>query len=450
MFLGYDQPVKQYDSFIIGPYDFHPASGKIELHYSLDDEVSFTETLTFNQPVDTAMVDAATLDRALTMLLIAGGVSYYKTCLPKTILVRRGLTEEQAKFWNTVYEKGLGEFFFRNDIDFRGLINFPHTEKAHAEVPHADVPDIRRVLVPVGGGKDSIVTAELLRRAGHQVTLLRVGEHPIITKLAEEMDMPMLTIKRQLSPALFALNEQGALNGHVPVTAYLSCVSVVTALLTGHTDVALSNERSANEGNVEFHGTEINHQWSKSLEFERMFQQYVSEYVTHEVHYFSLLRPLSELHITKLCSAFESYLPLLTSCNANWKILEKQGSTMWCKKCPKCAFAFALFAAFLPKDRVVQMFGGNLFDDTALDTLYRELLGISGHKPFECVGTVNETQSAFLMIHKRGDFDDTHVMQMFLTEITPPADISLIDDAMTPDSDHAIPAPFDAIIRLHV
>ncbi len=369
--------MKPYSRFIFESYSFDAQTGTVELRYSLDGEVPFVETLRFGHAIDMTGLDAEALDRALFALHLAGGASYYKTCLPKTIEIKSGsLSQQQTAFWNALYENGLGEFFYKNDIDFRELIKFPvggsplpspHLSavalaKAEPSPKGRRSEDHRRVLVPVGGGKDSTVTIELLKKAGVDVTLFRMGGHPVIEAFAKIADCPLLTVERALSKELFALNEQGALNGHVPITAYLSLVAVVTAILTKHDAIALSNERSAEEGNVEFHGKEINHQWSKSLEFERMLQNYVQTWITPDVSYFSLLRSLSELHITKLCAELTPYLDTITSCNANWRILKPKGKERWCGTCPKCAFAFALFAAFLPKAEIVKMFGKNLFE----------------------------------------------------------------------------------------
>lgn len=442
-------PVKSYSRFIFDSYSFSPEEKKIELRYGLDDEVKFTETILFPPHVTLVKVDPSTLDRALRALHLIGGISYFKTCLPKEIEIRtRPLTEDQAEFWNAVYENGLGEFFYKNDIDFRGLIRFPADAKEEdAASRGVSTPSKRaRVLVPVGGGKDSTVTMELLRKTDADITLWRMGRHPFIDLFAEETGLPLLSMERRLSPELFKLNEQGALNGHVPITAYLSFASVVTALLTGHNAVSLSNERSADEGNVEFHGMEINHQWSKSLAFETMFQAYVGRWITPDVAYFSLLRPLSELAITALCIREEHMLEHITSCNANWRIYKTPGDKQWCGACPKCAFAFALFAAFLPRERVAAMFDKDLFDDGALLPLYRELLGISGHKPFECVGTPEETAAAFAIIRKRGDFAGTAAMKMYEEELKIKPTDAQIDALFAPSGEHAIPAPFDTII----
>lgn len=430
--------MKQYESCIFDSYSFDLSKGKIALNYSLDDEVKFTETIEVSALFldyarnDTLEARSSKLEASLFALHLIGGISYFKTCLPKNIVIRSGaLTETQAAFWNTVYTEGLGEFFYKNGIDFRGVVKFPVTAKTKDDTPNPNPnPNPNsKILVPLGGGKDSLVTVELLKKQGHSITLFRLGAHPVIEQLAKIAGLPLLTVKRCLSPELFRLNEEGALNGHVPITAYLSILSIFVAELTGHTDVVMSNEASATEGNVMFHGKEINHQWSKGIVFEQMLQQYLQDSIGSTVQYSSLLRPYSELQIVEMFCRYPEYFEHFTSCNTNWKIgssrkssglpreaLSAAKSEVWCGSCPKCAFAFCLFAAYLPLPTLLKIFGKNLFEDTALLSLYRELLGLQGFKPFECVGTPEETKEAFRLAHERGELEGTPVMEMFLQE----------------------------------
>ncbi|MFH1444579.1 MAG: endonuclease domain-containing protein [Candidatus Peregrinibacteria bacterium] len=443
--------MKQYQTFIFDSHVFDPETGKIELHYSLDDEVYFTETLLLPHPEKPYALSPT--PHALHALHLIGGISYYKTCCPKQIEIRSGnLTDEQADFWNTVYTKGLGEFFFRNQIDFRDLIHFPYSPLSPALSPRERVArsDGRgaRILVPIGGGKDSTVTVELLKKAGYDITLLRIGHHPLIKQTAEIAGLPLLTVERHLAPELFDLNAQGALNGHVPVTAYLSLLAAVIAELYGFDAVVMSNERSANEGNVEYLGTKINHQWSKSLECERMLRTSLQESGS-AVEYFSLLRPLSELKITQIFATLPQYFSVTTSCNANWKILGKKQASRWCGTCPKCAFVFTMLAAFLPQKTLLEVFGENLFDKEQLLPTFRQLLGLEGFKPFECVGTPEETIAAFLLAHERGDLDQSKAMKLFVEHVLPTLKQpkKIIEEALKPSSEHCIPAPFSSLLQ---
>lgn len=406
--------MKQYSTFIFDSYSFDPKTGKIALQYALDDEVTFTETITLPTK-GLVEYNPEKLDRALQGLHLIGGISYYKTCCPQSIEVRTAqLTEDQAEFWNTVYENGLGEFFYKNDIAFNDLIHFPVHTKDHDPIEQSSSVKAHKTLVPIGGGKDSLVTIELLKKNNVEMTLLRMGKHPLIDACIKKTGASVITVERELSPTLFELNEAGALNGHIPITAYLSFVCIVISELFGFDDIAMSNESSANEGNVEFHGKVINHQWSKGEEFAKLFRAYIETYIDPSITYESHLHEMNELQVVQEFVQYPQYFDCVTSCNSNWRIAGDSKGNRWCGLCPKCAFSFALFAAFLPKKVVLKIFGSDLFESSALLPLYRQLLGIEGFKPFECVGTAEETTRAFSMIHAEGEFEDSPIMNMFL------------------------------------
>jgi hypothetical protein len=448
--------MQQYKTFSFDAVTCAPEEGRIELRYSLRDAedggfgmIEFVEKLEFPAIDHMPTHRHKELERALFLLHMIGGISYYKTCLPAHIDIHSGqLTAEEALHWKTVYENGLGEFFYKNKIDFRGRIEFPaaqNTNPSTQEPPTraAQPIGIRRCLVPIGGGKDSIVTIELLKAEGLRPTLLRIGSHPLITAQARTAGLELVDVKRSLSPHLFELNAQGALNGHVPITAYLSFLAVVLAILRDEEAVIFSNERSANEGNVEYLGTTINHQWSKSMECETLLRNLVGS--ATRVQIFSLLRAYSELHIADIFSSFPQYFAFVTSCNENWKIAAKStkvgAETLWCGRCPKCAFVFALLHSSLPHSTVVDIFRRDLFADEALLHLFRELLGKENFKPFECVGTAEETAAAFLLAHRRGDAEKTAAMMMFTAEILPGIQNpdALIANVRATSAEHHVP-----------
>ncbi len=446
--------MKNYASFRIENNEIALHAGKISLKYSLDEELWFEEMIRFNIEDVSPDVDHEALQRAVDALHIAGGVSYYKTCCPKKIvLVKQELTKSQAASWTTLYEQGLGEFFFRNKIDFRGLINFsalkgttPRTTAMKEVRP--PLKRKRRVLVPFGGGKDSIVTAELLKKMDCDAVLFRMNAHSRISELSHIAGLPLLSVERRLSPALFKLNADGALNGHVPITAYVTFLSVIAALLFDFDDIVFSNESSASEGNTEYLGCTVNHQWSKGIQAEELIKKYIANHITNHVRVFSLLRPWSELKITERFSSFPQYFSTFTSCNTNWKIERKEGTPLWCGACPKCAFVFACLSAFLPKKTLEGIFGQDLFSNEELVPLFRELLGLAGSKPFECVGSPEETQAAFFLAHKRGEHEKSPAMQMFLTEDLPMMKNpeTIVANALTQKKEHSVPPEYLALL----
>jgi len=411
-----------------------------------DEDIRFLEVIRLPGGFEYQEVPEYILNRALFTLHLIGGTSYFKTCCPKNIVINSGsLDSTQTAFWGETFEKGLLEFFYKNDLDPTELIKFPEGEPEQASEEKERPFDPKKILVPIGGGKDSIVTIEILRKAGWDITLLRMGDHPLITELVEEIGLPCLTVNRTISEELLKLNEEGAMNGHIPITAYLSALSTVIAIAYGFGAIVMSNERSSDEGNLEKWGKTINHQWSKSWEFEKLFSKYIARYITPDLKYFSLLRHLSELSIVRYLTLLPQYLNKVTSCNRNWKMLEEgRPENRWCCECPKCASTFALFAAFISKDQLVEIFGKNLFEDPMQGILYKQLLGIEGNKPFECVGTVDEMRTAFLLAHEQGNLDDTPAMQNFINQVLPNIKDpeALKEKELSPGTDHSIPKEF--------
>jgi hypothetical protein len=403
--------VKTYRQFRFESYSFDQEKRRLELHYGLDDALHFTETFSFGFPLADQQ-DAAALDRACFGLFMMAGVSYYKTYLPTEIVVEQGgLTKAQADFFDTLYRHGLGEFYVRNQLTPPERIGFPVDPAAQATAQSAAdlaVSDLSGALVPLGGGKDSLVSVELLRQAELPFATWTVSHSDLLAPLIERVGSVHLPVERQIDPQLLELNQQDAYNGHVPISAILAFAAVISALLSGKQDIVMSNEASAGEINLEYHGLQVNHQYSKTLAFERDFQDYVRTNITPSVHYFSLLRPFSELRIAELFTGhwLEKYRGVFTSCNRNFK----QGNAHplhWCGECPKCAFVFLIFAPFIPKAQLIDLFGGqNLFTKPDLEHTYKELLGIQGHKPFECVGEIKECREAVVMARATGDYPE--------------------------------------------
>lgn len=443
----------QDSKFVFESHSFDQATGTARFDYmvALNDATTyhFSETVVF--PSTGNIIPKPFMD----MLHLVLGISYWKAfCSRKISTKPEHFTPAQARCWKTVYEKGLGEFFFRNNIDYRGLISFPSSDTA--AIDPATVSTKRHALLGIGGGKDSIVAGELLKKAGHPFSafvLETQTPYPLIDAVIDIMDVPKIYVKRTIDPQLFELNRSGQVfNGHIPVSAIYACIGIATAALFGYSSVVVPNEHSANVGNVEYLGTIVNHQWSKSYEFERLLRDYVRDYVSPDIQYISVLRPLTELKIASHMVDYPAYFKAFSSCNNNFKLLaehKKATGSLWCGVCPKCAFVFAILCAFMPVHDVSAIFGKNLFTDIALIPLYRELLGLTEIKPFECVGTFEETQAALCMVHARGDADGTPVMQLFMKEMFPKISDpqALVALQLTPDKNIRLSGDFADFVQ---
>lgn len=352
-------------------------------------------------------------------------------------------------YWSTVYTKGLGEFFYQNKIDFRGLVSFPFVTDTPERTASLVENTSNRYLVGFGGGKDSLLTTELLKKAhilfDPFVIETQTG-YPTIDALLETHEMKPVRIRRIIDPQLLELNNRDdVFNGHIPISAVYAWVGILASVLYGYDGFIVSNERSANVGSTMLHGMEINHQWSKSFEFESMMRAYIKQYVSPSMQYISLLRPFSEYSIVKMFSAYPQYFSQFSSCNQNFRLKGKSAS-LWCGRCPKCAFVFALLAAVIPKQQMLSIFGSNLFELTTLEPLYRELLGLEGIKPFECVGTPEEVQLSFAKIHENGEYEDTLMMKLFVSEVLHKIDVDKLEAAVTTVDRSSLPAEFIDII----
>ncbi len=384
-----------YKQFVFESYHFDREQKKLDLNYSFDGEVHFTETYTFN--FELADYDPAVLDRAIQLLYLMAGVSYYKKFIPPEIVIKNTeLDLFTAKFFGKTYQRGLGEFWFINQLDPRTPVTFPsHVDHLQA-LPSSKPGD--GLLVGVGGGKDSLVSIELLRGKVDNLATFSVDHEKQLTPLVQKIGLPHFFIERTWDRKLQELNKQGGLSGHVPYSAILGCAAVVTAVLAGRRDVVVSNEQSANEPDFSYDGVEINHQYSKSQEFEDDFQKVLQHLFGDQLRYYSFLRPLSELHIAEVFARryFDTYQGVFSSCNRAY--VHTSDRMFWCGECPKCAFAFLILTPFTERAKLESLWEGkNLLLDPGCERTYRQLLGIEGGKPLDCVGEIKESRSAMLL-----------------------------------------------------
>ncbi|HEX6614159.1 MAG TPA: UDP-N-acetyl-alpha-D-muramoyl-L-alanyl-L-glutamate epimerase [Rhodanobacteraceae bacterium] len=429
------------------------ADGVAELVYAFDEGPELVERVRF--PDAPALPDERkeAFDSALRVLHLIAGVSYYKAGVPARIGIESGaLDESTAALMDELYLHGLAEFAYRNGLDLRGKIKFPCRSAPVRDNGRGRQPGSRagallqsRTLVPIGGGKDSLVVVEALKAAGADATAAWVGNSPLIAAVAARTGLPMLNIARELSPVLFEYNRLGAYNGHIPVTAINSAILVCAAMLYGFDSIAFANERSASSATLEYDGQQVNHQWSKGWAFERMFAAHVRSHVAAGLDYFSLLRPFSELAVTRaFAKSGAAYFDVFSSCNRNFRILGPKPADRWCGHCPKCHFVFLALAPFLPKPRLLKIFGSNLLDDESQAGGFDALVEYRDHKPFECVGEAAEARAAFAVLAQRPEWREDALVARFREEIAPQLDedsLSL-EPWLQAGGEHGVPARF--------
>ena len=361
-------------------------------------------------------------DRLLNNLVFHLGLievlSYWKaTCSPEIEILAGSLNKKQIKWWQDLIMKGMGQFFYENKINFQEP-NFFNIKANFMNQAMAEFVKLKKnlnqnknkVLVPVGGGKDSVVTLELLKKAGKKIKCFSLNQTEAAQKIMKIAGCAKpIIVRREIDPKLLELNRKGFLNGHTPFSAYLAFLSTLLAAIFDLKFISLSNERSSNEGNVKYLGQMINHQYSKSFDFEKKFREYSQKYLTSSVNYFSFLRPLYEIQIAKLFSKYPKYFDVFLSCNEAYKTYsgKKLPIRKCCGRCPKCLFVFTALYPFIEESELVKIFGKNLFEDPEgkpsasyragkkLLSIMKQLIGEEKFKPFECVGTKKESLIAF-------------------------------------------------------
>ena len=437
-------------------FDLDPGQGLLTCRYSLGGR-DFAEKITFGAAGEW---DSPAVGQAARLICLLAGVSYYKTAAPPVVdLGPIPVTAAERGFLRAFYLDGLGEFAYRNGLDLSPLrfvggiidgpvVSEPPPGSGGASGPAAPTGSPRAMLIPFGGGIDSIVTVELMRHQADAALFVmsRPGDRfAAIERPAAVTGLPVVRAGREIDPQLLRSAELGFLNGHVPVTGILSAIAVMAAMLDGRDTVVMSNEWSASSATLEANGRAVNHQYSKSMEFEAGFRQVLADALGGRLTYFSALRPFTELWVARKFAGLTQYHATFRSCNRAFHIDPALRLDHWCGRCDKCCFIDLILAPFLPAGDLRQIFGGaEPLADPSLAERFRALLGTSAaSKPFECVGDVGECRAAAVLAAGRQDRADTTLLHALAAEFPPP-DPPTIETLLRPVGEHWIPDAYAA------
>ena len=405
-----DNPVFTYHSYTVTETD---STVDVQWKFLLGDLAQFTPGWSFPKPAGYSAKSDRTLERLVFSLGMAEAVSYWKAACCPTVRVLCGeLDAEQIAWWKKLWFMGLGEFFYVNGIktDIENFVYIVCESVGFSADTAPELPEPEGCLVPIGGGKDSALTLETLTQAGVKCRCYAINKRCSISATVEAAGLPenaLITAQRRFDRSLIELNKKGYLNGHTPFSAIVAFSAEITAYLNRLKYVVLSNEDSANESTVI--GENVNHQYSKSFEFEQDFHRYEEKYLGTGVYYFGFLRPLAEFQIAKMFASHEKYLPVFRSCNLGSKV----SPDIWCGDCPKCLFVALILSPFLSRGKLAEIFGKDMLDDPAMLDYFRELTGRSEHKPFECVGSIDEVKLAVSLAVRRMKNDGEELPLLF-------------------------------------
>jgi len=392
----YDKLRQEYPWFSYDSFEIYTNKNSIDFYFVFNISNKYIFKPTYNIPFTKAvdinkLKEADFIQNIIFHIGLIELISYWKvTCSPIIYIKPKYMFEEQIKWWKKLYYNGLGEFFWHNNIKVQIDEFVEITITGDKPFIHSinKTYDDNKVLVSVGGGKDSVVTLELLK---NKFSLIPFAINPRLStietvKTAGFNDNDIFIFNREIDKRLLWLNDKGFLNGHTPFSALLAFNSLLAAYLIDAKHIALSNESSANEPTD--HNTMVNHQYSKSFEFEKDFREYVKKYIISDLNYFSFLRPLSEIQIAKIFSKYKKQYFAFKSCNAGSK------NNLWCCACPKCLFTWIILSPFISQEVLEKIFGQDLLNNINLIEELNKLTGITPVKPFECVGTIEEVNIA--------------------------------------------------------
>ncbi len=412
----------KYPRFIYQRYQWGIQNGKhleISFDFLIEPDIRFQPKLRILNinPQKIKEKERRIIDNLVFHLGLMEILSYWKaTCSPEIIIRAGYLNKEQIYWWKDLIINGLGQFFYENKVDFKKskFLNIKiKTSHLNGFVSSLRPPILKgvlrkqnKILIPIGGGKDSIVSLELLKNLNKkkenkfEIKCFSLNPENSMKRVMEKggCSKPII-VEREIDNNLLILNRKRFLNGHTPFSAYLAFLTVISAFLFDCKFIILSNEYSSNEGNLRYLGKEINHQYSKSFDFEKKFRKYTKKYLLGDIEYFSLLRPLYEIQISRIFSRYPKFFSLFLSCNKGRKTFSgtKTSSEKWCGKCPKCLFVFTSLYPWIGEKGVGKIFNNNLFKEKKVLHLMLQLIGEEKFKPFECVGTKKESLTALYL-----------------------------------------------------
>ncbi len=395
------------DYFLYKDFEIEADLKTVNFNFSIyknNQTYDLRETMVF--PVE--LNKAGPIMSSLRALHLATGISYYKIFVSKRIEHPYKMDEAESNFWNEVFLSGLGEFLYVNNLSKDSIAKFNPKDGAEF-IDEISWQPVTSAMLGIGGGKDSIVAGELLKQAGVplQGFVMATGEQLGQTQsVATTMDIGLSPVQRTIDKQLIELQAlPGAHSGHIPVSLIYGLVGATLAIANNYKYVVVANESSASIPRVSWQGMDINHQWSKSFDFEILLQNYLHRFVSEKLTYFSAIRPLGSIHIASIFANFSQYYTIFTSDNSVFRIdPSKRPNGRWSLESPKSLSSFILLAPWLSETELLETFGRDFLNEQSLEQLFYSLLEIEGHQPLDCVGTAEELLISLNLAVKQGKF----------------------------------------------
>ena len=353
------------------------------------------------------------------------GVSYYKLNASSDISFEFYFSNTVKKSIQKLYIEGLGEFFIRNNLRYPPNTSFHYeqTDPHDSGVSNTSTIPTDHATLAFGGGKDSHVAMALLDELNIAYELVSVVLAENVQNVLRRLSHKNITfIERKIDSRLIELGKEGTgYNGHVPITAINSIILSLYSYLIGNNWVIFSNERGASVPTMHHGNHEVNHQYSKSIEFEKLFKATLDSIFTGKIEYFSLLRPFSELWIAKtLAEKAIDAQACFSSCNRNFVFEgdnKLEEGKRWCGECSKCVYTAIITAPHISKEKFIAIFDRNILNMKKNLQVAKDLCGIGNSKPWECVGDFADTAACLMILSNQQDWQDAFVPQQLQQDL---------------------------------
>ena len=187
--MNFEDLRKKYPKFLYNSYNIFEEDNKICIEYDFE-----IENLTKFKPRIEILkkefvfkdIKSDIVKNMVFNLGLVEAISYFKaTCSPLFLIKCGKLDDFQENWFKKLFYLGLGEFRFINNIDIseNEFVKFISEGEDIGFSRSTDILD--GILIPIGGGKDSNVTLELLKKYKNKSLVFRIGANEVSTNCAK-------------------------------------------------------------------------------------------------------------------------------------------------------------------------------------------------------------------------------------------------------------------------
>jgi hypothetical protein len=401
--------------------DFQLRDGPASLRIGIEvgKELKFSSTITYDsistwRQVRERCGSEQRFDQLLGALMAWDGMRFMalggsRLRLPEGL----GCSPRIKEIWRTCFLKQYGEWRCRNDLHYgagapclecQDVTTPDSRDCACADGANRSRTSSEKWLLTNGGGKDTLAGLLLLEPCDIQFDLYEGympiggtierqtellarlrnalglgGEQLKIVTIEDdfydrpEADFKAAGVQTDLYKLDFAIGHTANYVGFFPLI-----------LAHGYSRIFLNIERSADDTMVVWNGEDINHQWCKSIEYQRLSEEVFRELVPESRFrgFESTLRGQFDTSIYSIIAKDRDLLKQTHSCNYG---------KPWCCSCPKCCFCYLMMSSRFGEAFAKDVVGtrDSLFDRAENEKHWRDLLEPK-RVAWECVPSYQE------------------------------------------------------------